>query len=188
MNVSECFGTADPHTSHVARFWQKNCFTNWGESFWMSPCNFHWVSGDVFACFVAAAAHKLPRWPPSQDWRATESPPLRSSQVPSVAPCAPRGTPTLGPLFAPPQYHLGPLSRPRFPLWSPQVLPQPSRPCSPPPWSCLSALTPYVSPSFFQSNALESKDLKGRLGPHVRDVTLHTKMYPPDCILAPRSC
>ena len=57
--------------------------------------------------------------------------------------CPPRYP--LGPLFGPPQYHLGPLSRPRFPLWSPQVLPQPSRPCSPPPWSCLSALTPFHS-------------------------------------------
>ena len=98
---------------------------------------------------------------------APHSGPARSPQLLLVPPAVPPRSP-----LWPPQYHLGPLSRPRFPLWSPQVLPQPSRPWSPPPWSCLSALTPCASPSFFQCNALESKHQKGRLGPRVRHVTL----------------
>ena len=170
MNVSQCFGTADPHTSHVARFWQKNCFTNWGESFWMSPCNFHWVSGDVFCLFCSCSCTQVT---PVTALTRLKSDRVSATQVQpgplSCSLCPPRYP--LGPLFGPPQYHLGPLSRPRFPLWSPQVLPQPSCPWSPPPWSWLSALTLYVSPSFFQCNALESKDLKGRLGPRVRHVT-----------------
>ena len=144
MNVSECFGTADPHSSHVARLWQKNCFTNWGESFWMSPCNFHQVNGDVFCLFCSCSCTQVT---PVTALTRLKSDRVSATQVQpgplSCSLCPPRYP--LGPLFAPPQYHLGPLSRPRFPLWSPQVLPQPSRPCSPPPWSCLSALTPFHS-------------------------------------------
>ena len=150
MNVSECFGTADPHSSHVARLWQQNCFTNWGESFWMSPCKL--ISGDVFCLFCSCGCTQVA---PVTALTRLKSDRVSATQVQpgplSCSLCPPRYP--LGPLFAPPQYHLDPLSRPRFPLWSPHVLPQPSRPWSPPPWSCLSALTPCVSPSFFQCNA-----------------------------------
>ena len=46
-------------------------------------CNYHWIrSDDVGRCLFVAAAHKLPRWPPSQDWSQVPTPlPFPAPQV-----------------------------------------------------------------------------------------------------------
>lgn len=99
MNVSECFGTADPHSSHVARLWQQNCFTNWGESFWMSPCKL--ISGDVFCLFCSCSCTQVT---PVTALTRLKSDRVSATQVqPGPLSCS----------LCPPRYPLGPLFGPR---------------------------------------------------------------------------
>ena len=111
--------TADPHSSHVARLLQKQI----GEKvFGCRHAIFIKLMVMFFCLFCSCSCTQVT---PVTALTRLKSDRVSATQVqPGPLSCSlcPLRYP-LGPLFCPPQYHLGPLSRPRFPLWSPQVLP-----------------------------------------------------------------